>query len=370
MIPARKVTMPREAEIAITGRCNLKCKYCFYANEMVGLRDLPTEAWLQAFEKLGDAGLMSITLTGGEVFTRRDLFELIDGIIANRMRYGILTNGTLITDELLDQFDTGKRRLRLNTIQVSIDGSTAEIHNKSRPHSFERAIRGLRLLKARGFRVIVRVTVNRHNVDDLENIAQLLLEDIGLPKFSTNEAIPVGSGCQHEPEVALSSQEQLQAMETFKRLLEKYPGRITGNAGPVAKIDFFDRMEEARRTGNPLPYMGCLSACTGPYIKMDIEHDGTIVACHMLPGLKLGNILEVSLKDLWHSHPILNAMRHRGNIPMSDLPGCRDCEWNAYCNGSCPGLVHQSTGDLYLANPQDCYRRFLQETTGIQHAIQ
>jgi len=92
---------PQSVDIAITGRCNLGCKYCFYADEMVALRDLPTERWLAFFAELGGLAVQRVTLTGGEVFTRPDLFELIDGVIASRMRYGLLTNGTLVTEKVL-----------------------------------------------------------------------------------------------------------------------------------------------------------------------------------------------------------------------------------------------------------------------------
>ena len=52
-------------------------------------------------------GVMDVTLTGGEVFTRPDLFELIDGVIANRMRYTLLSNGTLIDENVLAKFESG-----------------------------------------------------------------------------------------------------------------------------------------------------------------------------------------------------------------------------------------------------------------------
>jgi hypothetical protein len=41
------------------------------------------------------------------------------------------------------------------------------------------------------------VTINRHNLHDLENVAHLLLNDIGLPAFGTNDAATIGMGCQN-----------------------------------------------------------------------------------------------------------------------------------------------------------------------------
>jgi SynChlorMet cassette radical SAM/SPASM protein ScmE len=354
---------PKEMQIAITGRCNLRCKYCFYADEMVALHDLPTAAWLHFFEELGSLGLMRVTLTGGEVFTRPDLFELIDGVIANRIRYSILSNGTLITEEVLKQFEVGKRRLRLDNIQISIDGSTSEIHNLSRPKSFDRAIRGLKLLREAGFPTVVRVTINRHNVYDLENIAHLLLDELGLPTFGTNDAMPIGAGCANQPEIALTIQEQVAAMEAFDRLAQRYPGRINSQAGPQAKRKMYEEMEHAKATGEKTPrwLMGCLSGCNRIFSGIDVLHDGTLVPCHMLPGIKLGNLTTDSLEEIWLNHPMMKALRERRNIPMASVPGCEACEWSSYCNGGCPGLAHQMTGNFNLPSPQDCYRRFLAE---------
>jgi SynChlorMet cassette radical SAM/SPASM protein ScmE len=232
MAAQRVIAAPRHVDIAITGRCNLACKYCFYADEMVARTDLSTEQWLDFLAELGRIGVMDVSLTGGEIFTRPDLFELIDGVIANRMRYSLLTNGTLITERTLREFEVGKRRLRLNSIQISIDGSTAEVHDLSRPHSFARAIRGLRLLQEAEFPMTVRVTVNRYNVNDLKNIAHLLLEEIGLPGFSTNEAYPCGAAQRDDQEIMLTPVQRNHAMQLLTQLAERYPDRISAQAVP------------------------------------------------------------------------------------------------------------------------------------------
>jgi SynChlorMet cassette radical SAM/SPASM protein ScmE len=331
---------------------------------MAALDDLPTERWLAFFEELGRLAVQRVTLTGGEVFTRPDLFELIDGVIANRMRYSILTNGTLIEKNVLAQFEVGKRRLRLDSIQVSIDGSRAEIHDQSRPKSFARAVRGLRMLKEAGFPVTVRTTINRHNFRDLENIARLLLDEIGLSSFSTNEAMPMGAGCQNQGQITLTAAEMLETMRTIGRLLERYNDRLQAQAGPQAKRKMYAEMEHARRTGEkPTRWiMGYLTACGCVFSKLDVLHDGIIVPCHMLYDLALGHIATDSLAEIWRTHPTLKALRERRRIPMQQVPGCEDCEWAPYCNGSCPGLAYELTGDFNRANLEDCYRRFLLET--------
>lgn len=348
---------PRDVDIAITGRCNLACKYCFYADEMAARGDLPTERWLAFFDELGRLGVMSVCLTGGEVFTRPDLFELIDGIVANRMRYQILTNGTLITEKVLAQFEIGKRRARLNSIQLSVDGSRAEIHNLSRPNSFDRVMRALSLLKQAQFPFTVRVTVNRHNVDDLENIARLLLDEIGLPGFGTNEAYPCGATNRTEGGIMLTPAQRLRAMETLTRLAARYNGRINAQAGPLALAREFKRIETELAEGNTsIPGRGTLCGCGGVFSKIAVLHDGTIVPCHNLSTLHLGTIGKDDLRQVWLEHPLMNAVRRRREIPLQSLDTCRDCRYQGFCTGGCPGGAVFLTGELNARNPMDCYR--------------
>jgi Fe-coproporphyrin III synthase len=280
------------------------------------------------------------------------------------MKYSILSNGTLVDEYLLKQFETGKRRLRLNYIQISIDGSSAEINNLSRPKSFERAINGLKLLKEAKFPVTAPVTINRYDLFDLENIAILLLDEIGLQSFGTNEAMPMGAGCRNMEQVTLTSKEMKEAMQILDRLQTRYPGRITDQAGPIAKRLMYDEMEHARKTGNkPSRWeMGYLTSCGCVYSRIDVLHDGTIVPCHILSNLTLGNFTHDSLQEIWLNHSTMQALRMRKFIPMQQVAGCVECDWASYCNGSCPGMAYEMTGDFNQANPQDCYKRFQLET--------
>ena len=355
---------PKSVDISLTGKCNLHCAYCFYHNEMASRPDLPKEEWFTFFAELGRLAVRDVTLSGGEVFMRPDLWELVDGLIENRLRYSINTNGTLVTEKTLAELEKGKRRRRLSSIQVSIDGSCAEVHDKSRGKgSFERALRGLRLLKEARLPVTVRVTVNRYNVDDLANVARLLLEDIGLASFGTNDAMPMGAGCSNQATITLTPQQQFQAMKSLAALSETYNGRITALAGPLAKWRMYREMEHARATGEKTTRweMGWLSACGCMFNKLGIHQDGVIVPCDMLSKLELGRMNEQSFSEIWSEHPLLEALKSRRNIRMTDVPGCEDCEWTSFCNGGCPGLAYEMTGDFNRANPHDCFKSFLKE---------
>ena len=352
---------PSSLEICLTGRCNLRCRYCAYANEMTALADLPTERWLAFFREAGELAVQRAVLSGGEVFTRPDLFELIDGLIENRMRYSLSTNATLVDERQVAAFEVGKRRLRLDGIQVSIDGSCAEVHDECRPPaSFHRALRGLRLLKEAGLPVSVRVTVNRRNVGDLESTARLLLEEIGLPSISVNEAEPLGAASCAGREVLLTGEERRQAMSVLLSLDGRYPGRIGAMAGPLSEAREFREIRARLERGEKgVPGRGFLPGCA--VNRMAVLHDGTMVPCNLLPTLTMGVIGVQPLRDVWLRHPAVNAVRYRRRVPLSSLPECEGCAYTACCPGSCPGVTIAEHGRLNARDPRICYRIFVGE---------
>jgi len=285
-------------------------------------------------------------------------------VIENKMRYNILTNGTLIDEIVIEEFLKGKRRLRLDSIQVSIDGSSAEIHDKSRPSkSFDKALKALRLLKANSFPVTVRVTINRHNVDDLENIATLLIDDVGLSSFSTNEADYQGSARCQGQDIILTVDERKRAMASLLAINEKYGGRVGAQAGPLSRIKMMNEITARLARGESgMKGRGTLCSCGGVFNKMAILHDGTFVPCNMLTELPIGRFGEIKLEEAWQTHPNINAVRERRKIALSELEECRDCEYTGFCSGGCPGTVMAKTGRLNSIDPLTCYREYLRET--------
>ncbi len=362
------MSAPSQVDISLTGRCNLECRYCFYNDSMEKAGDLPTESWVNLFEELGSIGTRRLCLSGGEPFMRRDFFELIDALIDNKMRYSILSNGTLIDKNTINKFSKGKRRLRLDSIQISIDGSKAEIHDKSRPpKSFDRALSALRLLKKEGFPVTVRVTINRHNVENLESIASLLIDDVGLGGFSTNEADYQGSARCQGQDIVLTVAERKQAMESLVVINEKYGGRIGAQAGPLTRAKTMKEITDLLARGESSKQgRGKLCSCGGVFNKMAVLHDGTMVPCNMLPELAMGRISETTVEKAWQTHPNINMVRERRKIPITEIEECRDCTYAGFCSGGCPGNVMAKTGKLNGIDPLTCYKRYLEEESDWQ----
>jgi SynChlorMet cassette radical SAM/SPASM protein ScmE len=304
--------------------------------------------------------VMNVTLSGGEPFYRKDLREIIASIVENRMRFAILSNGTLIEPEMASFLaSTG----RCNHVQVSIDGATAAVHDSFRGKgNFVRALDGIRTLQRFHVPVAVRVTIHRKNVHELDAVARLLLEEIGLRSFSTNAASYMGLSRENAEQTQLTVEERSEAMETLVDLAEKYPNRITATAGPLADARTWVEMKEASLEGKPrMPDRGFLTGCGGPFQNIAVQADGTYVPCSQLGHIALGKINRDDLCDIWLNHPALWEFRNRRLIPLSSIAFCKECPYIDYCTGNCPALAYNLTGEVNQPSPDACLRLFEQQ---------
>jgi len=356
----RLMMTPRSLDLDITSRCNLTCRYCFHRTSPADTGgELPTDSWVRFLEECGSCSVMDVTFGGGEPFIRKDLPALIDAAVQNRMRFSILSNGGLITPDSARYIASTRR---CNHVQISIDGSCPEVHDRLRGSgSFDGAVRGIRVLQDAGVQVTSRVTIHRYNLQDLENIARFLLDEIGMKSISTNSACYLGLARSHEEEVTLSAPEFTRAMEILLVLADQYPGRITATAGPLSLGRHFQAMEKARLEGRDIPGRGFLTGCGCMWSKMSVRPDGMMVPCGMLAHIALGKINEVSLRNVWQNHPEFVRLRQRYLIPLSDFEECRSCDYRMMCTGNCPASGYTRTGNVFAPSPEGCLKRFLTE---------
>lgn len=173
----RKGGLPVSLIFFVTSKCNLLCKHCFYWEE---LNQRKNELSLKEIQKVAISlpNLLTVSLTGGEPYLRKDLPEIAEAFETHsRVRnIQIPSNGFLVERtikgcrELLGRV----RRARVAT-GVSLDGPE-EIHNEVRqnPKSFARALEtfhGLKSLKTEfeNLSVGVALTVSAANQDLLDD---------------------------------------------------------------------------------------------------------------------------------------------------------------------------------------------------------
>lgn len=359
---------PRSVDILYTHKCNLSCKYC---SDSTGefYEDLPVSEWLGFLDELGRNSVLLVGIGGGEPFIREDLRTLIRGIVKNRMRFTMVSNGSLITDSIAEFISsTG----RCNSIQISIDGSHSHPHDVFRGEgSFNEAIRGLKCLQKHRIAVGVRVTIHHKNVNNLEEIARFLIEDLELPGFSTNSASFLGECRKNSKEVQLTVDDRIIAMNTLLRLSNRYSNMIDAATGPLAEARTWKEMEEARQSGSDaIPDAGYLRSCGGVFTKMAVKPNGVMIPCSQMTHIELGRINQSDFRETWQHHPELKKLRERIDIPLSSFKFCKDCEYIPYCRGNCPALAFTITGEENHPSPNACLKRFLEEGGSIPVLIE
>jgi MoaA/NifB/PqqE/SkfB family radical SAM enzyme len=166
----------------LTNRCNLSCLHCYTSNPGQTLaKDLPASLISRIIDGLADHGGTSVTLSGGEPLLHPEIKKILRHA-ASILEIRLLTNGTLINREWA-KFLSG---LDID-VQISIDGSTKEIHDSIRGKgAFEKSLKALEYLQVAGMgdRINFSTTVMKQNLDDLPAIISLAERlDVPLTRF-------------------------------------------------------------------------------------------------------------------------------------------------------------------------------------------
>ena len=176
-----------------TMRCNLTCEFC-YVGDLLNLEgEWRQEMTLDNLRRAFPQGELQVSLTGGEIFMRKDIMSVLDLFKDKGYSCGYLTtNGTIINDERAEALATLAQQGFLKHISVSIDGP-GELHDKARgvKGTFERTAAGLRRLQAASkkkgapLRVSINTTVAEESLETLDQIVDVA-EELGVDAIGLN----------------------------------------------------------------------------------------------------------------------------------------------------------------------------------------
>lgn len=298
--------------------------------------------------------VFKIILSGGEPFLRPDFPELVEYIFSYHFRLYINTNGTLInkrTAQFLKQFK------RLECVQVSIEGSTAAVHERIRPQgSFERALNGIAALAAQGINVATYTAVNTFNCGDLENIV-LLGKKLGAGRAAFCELLPVGNARARFGELAMTTEQRLAVSAAYKRLRKKYNGCINGPlAGSEQFLDTFRRFPAGAQGRKDDRFF---SSCGGGFNTCEVRPDGWVIPCSRLWGYTIENVKDKSFRDIWNNSEKMRLFRERRLAKVNELPECAGCEYIPLCCGGCPAVPYEYGKGISAWDPTSCYKVYL-----------
>ena len=164
---------PRNLQLFLTRKCNLHCRHCYLSAGDAMPDEISTDTWkeiLHQFAFIGQGNV--VTFTGGEPLMHPDFYEIAQEAVEQGLTVYLLTNGGLIRDKT-----TAKRLASVaDVVQVSIDGTTAEINDGIRSRgSFQGAVDAIKLLLAEKVEVEITTVVMPENTDDLaDNLADFV----------------------------------------------------------------------------------------------------------------------------------------------------------------------------------------------------
>ncbi len=159
----------------VTRRCNLRCVHCYTdSDNKVRQGELTLEEGKKLLDDLAEFEVPAVLFSGGEPLVRKDILQLVDHAVARGLRPTLSTNGTLIDAEMARLIkDSG-----FTYVGISLDG-IGEVNDRFRGKkgAFKLAMRGFRNLVELGQRVGLRLTLTRHNYQDLEQIFDFIEEE-------------------------------------------------------------------------------------------------------------------------------------------------------------------------------------------------
>lgn len=304
---------PFRVDLALTYRCNNACIHC-YSSSPDQRPELKTEEWKKVIRKFHELGVPQVTFTGGEPTLRSDLPELVAEAQELGMVSGIVTNGRLLTKELVDKLVSAG----LDFAQVTLESSDPEVHDSITQvkGSWEETVQGLRNLLDHDVYVSVNATLLKRNYHTIESLVTFVAE-LGVDGFSLNRLIYSGRG-RGLAELEPSPEDTRKILAEIKELTAELDLDFTWYG--VTRYCELDPIEEG------LGPKFC-SACS---ITLAVEPDGSVIPCQSHYKV-VGHILRDRWERIWY-HPECVKIRELGFVGEA----CRICPLLNACRGGCP----------------------------------
>ena len=332
---ALRLNVPLAVQLDITYRCNERCVHCYLDHHDHG--EMTTSEILRLIDEMADAGVLTLTLSGGEIFLRKDFFEIVEH--ARRLTFCVKlkTNALLIGESEAVRL----RDLAVQEIQVSIYSHRPEVHDAITlvPGSLNRSLSAIRFLKAQDLKVVMANVLMRQNMSDYAAVKDLA-EQIGV-EFTLDPTItPMMDGDRSILSLGADA-------DTLRGVFR--------DSVVVGDVDEFCAIPPDTGEAN-LDSRPCSAGHTTCYV----SPYGDVFPCVQFP-LPTGNVRRERFVDIWrHSSQMIEVR----SIRLKDLPTCSSCSHAGACT-RCPGLAYME-GNMRGPSSQDCQKSFAR--TGIPSA--
>ena len=319
----------------LTYRCNEQCTHCyldvFKPNERVA-GELSTEQIKRALDEIAAAGALNLTFSGGEIFVRRDFFEIAEYARRKRFAVRLMSNGLLITPEVADRIAA----LKPTGMEISLYAADPETHDRitQRRRLWELTTRAIRLLRERGIHVLIKTPLMRETVRQLPAMRELAQSLDAAFRYDVMITAKDNGG-----------QNPLRHRLTHDDLVWLYRQETPFGDEPLKPIGADDR------------------SCSIGLHSLVIDPYGNVFPC-LQTRIAAGNILVEPLKEIWQSV----IFRETSQLTFGALPVCRACELNAICH-RCHANALVETGSLYMPAAANCREALARRKVMIEKGI-
>jgi MoaA/NifB/PqqE/SkfB family radical SAM enzyme len=330
--------LPIGAVYEATMRCNLHCEFCYVIDflniEGEWRQEMTVERLRQAFP---DQPGFQVSLTGGEIFMRKDIMSVLDLFREKGYSCGYLTtNGTIINEERAEALADLAAAGFLKHISVSVDGP-GELHDRARglKGTFERTCAGLRRLqdaarrKHAPLRVSINTTVAQESLEALDAMVdvagELGVDAIGLNHlmYSTPEEVA--------ETVRMIGADDASVIATF---ITPDPGldiaRVKQQVAALAEkcrqrnvlFDYRPKVHSQLMDNYYTPGAKLEGRCLYPFLHARVGFSGKVYFCPFIR-VEVGDLATSSLEEIWNG-PTYVEMRRR-LLDHGIFPVCRRC---------------------------------------------
>lgn len=308
--------IPLKGIFELTPRCNYNCNMCYVHLTQQQLsaykgRELTGKEWIELAKAARDAGMIELTLTGGEVFLHPDFYEIYDAVSQMGFLIQIYSNGSLWDEKRIAYFAQKPPYV----VRFTLYGASDETYEKvcGVKGGFTSVCHSIALVKKAGIPIYLTGTITKENAHDLEQMVQFAWES-NIPFMHTSSLMNPVRGASSDPK-AHQKEFQLPPEEIRKALREN--------------VKTYPRKQKQ-----------CFVETCGNYRKAFwITWEGKMQLCTFL-GEPAVSVLDKSFLDAWQQ--LLCDVEQ-----LRQPSQCDSCYLAAYCD-RCPGTVYteEQSGDL------------------------
>ena len=316
--------VPLQVSIEVTRRCPLECLHC-YNNLPMGdtdarQRELSKEEHFRVLDELVEMGCFWILYTGGEIFARKDFLEIYTYAKKKGFLITLFTNGTIINEQIADYLADWPPF----AIEITLYGRTRETYEAltAIPGSYDRCLRGIKLLKERGLPLklkTVATSINKHEVLAMRQFAE---EELGV-EFKMDGQVTPRIDCSQSPLAVRLTPEEVVALDM---------------SAPKGMSEYRRLAQHDLERPPNLAQVDTLYYCGGGIKGFAINAYGEVGIC-VISQQETFSIRDVGVKRVWEES--LLELRTRKRTRMTK---CIQCRIQSLC-GMCPANGEMESGD-------------------------